>query len=163
MKVHTTNYFNTFILIADDSKVLFGEIPPAKKDVPSVANLQFELLLNHPYQFTSDDILFKVFAIRNDLTEQEIPSKREEFFSKGQACFRTSPLTKRYGWGIHFNQDGKMALFGSETQEYQDFMNDSSVTKVKAMKSKILKVGIGSLETGVGENPQSTNRKSSNP
>lgn len=136
MKIHTTNYFNTLILIADDSKALFGEIPPAKMENPSIAHLQFELILKNPYKFTSDDILFKVFAIRNDLTEQEIPSKRIEFFSKGQACFRTSPLTKRYGWGVHFNQDGKMALFGSETQEYQTLINDSSIAKVKAIKSK---------------------------
>jgi hypothetical protein len=30
----------------------------------------------------------------------EIKEAREYFFSKGQACFRTSPLTKSYGASI---------------------------------------------------------------
>ncbi|WP_228408674.1 DUF6157 family protein [Chryseobacterium sp. JV274] len=54
----------------------------------------------------------------------------------GQACLRSSPLVKRYGFGIHHNKDKKVALFPIESKEYQDFLNDTSVTKTKAMRSK---------------------------
>lgn len=59
----------------------------------------------------------------------------EKFFSKGQACLRASPLTKTYGFGIHNDKNGKIALFGMETKEYQDFLKNSKIKKVKAMKS----------------------------
>jgi hypothetical protein len=135
MKVHTTNYIDTFIRIADDCPAKTGEIPPIKGDAKSVANRQFEILSKHPYTFTSDDILFQVYAERNDITQAELDRAREQFFSKGQACFRCSPLTKRYGWGIHSDKDGKIALFGCETEMYEKFLNDESLTIVKAMKS----------------------------
>jgi hypothetical protein len=61
--------------------------------------------------------------------------QREHFFSKGQPCFRASPLTKSYGWGIHSNEEGKIAMYGSESSEYQKFVADETIPKVKAMKS----------------------------
>jgi hypothetical protein len=136
MKVHTTNYENTFIAIADDSPVTHGEIPPVKGEAKSVATMQFEMLSNNPpYTFTSDDVLFSVYADRKDLTKSERPEARKEFFSKGQPCFRASPLTKRYGWGIHNNKEGKMALVSSDSAEYEKWMNSDDVKVVKAMKS----------------------------
>ena len=61
---------------------------------------------------------------------------RRELFSKGQACMRSSPLTKRYGWGVHCNHEGKIAIFGPETEAYQKFLSDSKIKKVKAMRTK---------------------------
>jgi hypothetical protein len=135
MKIHSTNYTDAFIQIADDCPAIKGEIPPAKNESRSVALMQFELVINNPYKYTSDEVLFQVFADRQDLTEAEYAASRTAFFSKGQACFRASPLTKRYGWGVHFNHEGKMAIFGVETGEYQRFLQDKSLKVVKAMKS----------------------------
>jgi len=135
MKVHTTNYFNTFIAIADDCPLTHGEVPPMKKDTKTIANMQFDLISKNPYKYTSDEVLFQVFADKNDLTESEYEEARAQFFSKGQACLRASPLTKRYGWGIHFDKEGKMALYGSESQEYKRFIEDQTLQIVKAMKS----------------------------
>jgi hypothetical protein len=135
MKTHTTNYENTFIEIAEDSKTTGGEIPPVKGEVRTVANIQFDLVTRNPYKFTSDDVLFKVHAERNDLTEDELTEARNQFFSKGQACMRASPLTKRYGWGVHNNDEGKIALYAYGTPEYEKFTKDDSVKIVKAMKS----------------------------
>ncbi|MCE3225740.1 MAG: hypothetical protein K0S32_291 [Bacteroidetes bacterium] len=135
MKIHTTNYINTFIEIAEDSPVDFGEVPPVK-DEKSIARMQYEILEKHPYKYTSDDVLFMVFAQRNDLTKSELKEAREKFFSKGQPCFRSSPLTKRYGWGIHNDKDGKIAMYGSETKEYKKYCSDKKLPCVKAMRSK---------------------------
>lgn len=135
MKIHTTNYRDTFIEVAEDTKVSSGTIPVSKGEKKTIAELQYELLSKNPYKYTSDEILFQVFADRNDLTESEYEEARKQFFSKGQACFRASPLTKTYGFGVHNDEHGKMALYGLGTDEYQQFMNDSSIQKVKAMRT----------------------------
>ncbi|QMU30910.1 DUF6157 family protein [Adhaeribacter radiodurans] len=135
MKVHTTNYPNTFIQIAEDCPAATGEIPPVKGDTKTVANIQFELVIKNPYTFTSDDVLFQVFAERNALTESELEQAREVFFSKGQPCFRASPLTKRYGWGVHSDKDGRIALVACDTPEYKKLASDSNLKVFKAMRS----------------------------
>jgi hypothetical protein len=135
IKTHTTNYYDTFIEIAEDSPVGFGEVPLAKKDKHTVASMQYDIISKNPYKYTSDDVLFKVFALKNDLTESELEEARKAFFSKGQPCFRASPLTKRYGFGLFSDKEGKIAIYGAETKEYETFLNDNLVKKVKAMRS----------------------------
>lgn len=135
MKVHSTNYFDTFIEVSDDTKASFGTRPPLKAN-KTVAEIQYQLISENPYKFTSDDVLFQVFADKNDLTNAEQNQAREQFFSKGQPCLRSSPLPKNYGFGVHCNSEGKVALFGMETEQYQQFLADTKIKKVKAMKSK---------------------------
>jgi hypothetical protein len=136
MKLHTTNYQNTFIEIAGDCPETSGEMPPAKGENKTAANLQFDMLIDSPYKYTSDDVLFQVYAIKNGLKKAELKEGREQFFSKGQPCLRASPLTKRYGWGVHSDEKGKVAIYGCETAEYKKFAKDKSLLVVKAMKSK---------------------------
>ncbi|TYR32964.1 hypothetical protein FXV77_18170 [Sphingobacterium phlebotomi] len=135
MKTHTTNYIDTFITVADDTKAASGTIPPSRGDKKTIAEMQYELLAQNPYKFSSDDVLFQVFADRNDLTEAEYEQARKHFFSKGQPCFRASPLTKTYGFGVHYDNQGKMAIYGMETQDYEKFVADKQLKHVKAMKS----------------------------
>ncbi len=135
MKVHTTNYETAFIAIADDCPANTGEVPPMKGDKKTIANIQFEILKKNPYKYTSDDVLFQVFAEKNDLTEDELAEARAVYFSKGQACFRASPLTKRYGWGVHHNEEGKIAIYSCESPEYEQFMNNNTIKIYKAMRS----------------------------
>jgi hypothetical protein len=135
MKVHTTNYIDTFIEVADDCPTDIGERPKSKGDNKTVGEMQFELAVKNPYKYTSDDIFFQVYADRNDLTKAEYKEAREQFFSKGQPCFRASPLTKKYGFGVHSDKDGKVAIFGRETLEYEQFVNDPTIKKVKAMRT----------------------------
>ena len=135
MKVHTTNYKDAFIVIADDCPVKAGEIPPMKGDKRTVANLQFDMLYEHPYEYTSDDVLLSVYALRNEIKKSELKAARAEFFSKGQPCMRTSPLTKRYGWGVHSDAEGRIAIYPCESAEYKKFSKDKKLQVVKAMKT----------------------------
>lgn len=136
MKTHTTNYRNTFIAIADDSIAAKGEIPTEKSGSKTIAGLQFEMISKNPYKYTSDEVLFSVHAQRNEITAAELPEAKRIFFSKGQACLRASALGKRYGWGIHHNAEGKIALYGCNTPEYQSFFDQTDTKVVKAMQSK---------------------------
>lgn len=134
-KIHTTNYFDTFIEVAEDTKVSCGTKPPFKTDKKTIAEMQYEMLVDSPYQFTSDDIFFQVFADRNDLLKVEYNQARQQFFSKGQPCFRSSPLTKTYGFGVHSDSNGKVAIFGMETEQYEKLQNDPKIKQVKAMRT----------------------------
>lgn len=134
--MHTTNYINAFIQIADDSPTTTAEIPPLKGENKTAANIQFEMIIDHPYKYTSDDVLFNVFALKNSISKTDLKEEREKFFSKGQPCMRTSALTKRYGWGVHANEEGKIALYGADSDEYKKFIKDKKLQHVKAMRSK---------------------------
>lgn len=128
----TTNYYNTFIEVSEDCPISTAEIPPVKGENQSVANIQFDMMSRHPYKFTSDDVVFQVFATKNNVGK----SGREEFFSKGQACLRASPLVKRYGWGVHCDAEGKVAIYGIGSAEYEQYLKRKELTHVKGMRSK---------------------------
>lgn len=135
MKQHTTNYINTFIEVAEDCPTSQAQIPPEKKE-KTVANLQYEQISRHPYQYSSDDIIFGCYVFKNNISENEKKEAKDQFFSKGQACLRSSPLVKRYGFGIHHNQEGKVAIYPRESEEYQKLLGDNSIVKTKGMRSK---------------------------
>ena len=130
----TTNYVDTFIAVAPDCRAAVAEPPPASAK-PTVAALQFELIAERPYELTSDDIVFTVHAIRNDIADADLDSERERFFAKGQPCLRASPLGKRYGWGTHHDENGRVALYGVGTADYERLLNDEALAHKAAMRS----------------------------
>lgn len=134
--MHTTNYKNAFIEIAEDCNLEMAEIPPQKGEKKTVANYQFDLIYNAPYEFTSDEILFKIHVIRKEISATFLEEERKKFFSKGQPCFRASVLAKRYGWGFHFDNNQKVAIYPMESSAYQRFINDENLEHRKAMRSK---------------------------
>lgn len=130
----STNQTNTFIAVAPDCPAREAQIP-AKPD--SVAGLQYAMLRNRPYRLTSDDLLFTVHARRNGTVGTSAATDdRAEFFARSQACLRTSPLPKRYGWGIHYDADGRVAIYGVETREYRELLNRSELKQVSAMRNR---------------------------
>lgn len=136
------DYVDTFIALADDSTAAEGTAPPSRKGDPSVAARTFAMIAEHPYRFTSGDVIFTVFADRRGIAEGERAAARNAFYSQGQACLRASPLGKRYGWGIHADADGRIALVGVESAEYADFVSGrrlrasgAPLTITKAMRS----------------------------
>lgn len=132
--MHTTNYYDTFITVADDCPVLSAEVPPSKAETLTLAQYQFDLMVRHPYQYSSDEVIFQGYAMKNGL-QSNLEQERALYFSKGQACLRASPLPKRYGWGIHHDSSGKVAIYAMESAEYQAFIQNPGIKKVKAMRS----------------------------
>jgi hypothetical protein len=99
------------------------------------------MIATAPYKHTSDDVIFTVWADRRDVPAADREAARAEFFSKGQACLRASDLGKRYGWGVHSDAEGRVALVGVGTPEYDAFAAGSTpdgqpVMVTRAMKSK---------------------------
>ncbi len=135
MKQHSTNYFNTLITVAEDSKAIKAEKPPVKLDKLTVANMQFDILTSYAGKINSDDLIFDIYAKRNDITENEREEERLKFYSRGQACLRTSPLAKTYGWGIYYDNEGNIRLIDSTSEEYASMLNNKSIKKIPAMRS----------------------------
>lgn len=129
----TTNYTNTLIEPAEDCKAALPVVPTERSGKPTVATMQYAMLAGHPYEHDSDDVLFTVWATRKGLDPND--ELRAEFFSKGQACFRASPLTKQFGWSVHSNAVGKIALIESGSNEHKRLLADASVKKIRAMRN----------------------------
>ena len=132
--MHSTNYTNTFIAVATDCPAEAGSVPPEKRD-PTLARMQYDMISAHPYRYTSDEILFAIHAARKGIQPAEMEDQRAEFFSRGQPCLRSSPLGKRYGWGIHHDAESRVALYPRETEEYRRLSQDPSLKQVAAMRS----------------------------
>lgn len=133
--MHSTNYFNSLITVAEDCKVSHGTIPKENPEKLTVANYHFQQINQNPLALESDDIIFNTHVLRNDITNSEIAAERSNFFSKGQACLRTSPLTKTYGWGIYFDEKGRVKLVDSASEEYFQLIEDKTIKKIPAMRS----------------------------
>jgi hypothetical protein len=133
--MHTTNYSDTFIEVAEDSPADHAQEPPAKAD-PTIAQLHYELIAAQPYALTSDDVIFETHARRAGIPEADRAAARAAFFAKGQACLRSSPLGKRYGWGIHSDAEGRVALYARESDEYARLASDAGVAHTRAMRSR---------------------------
>lgn len=132
---HTTNYFDTFIEVADDSPVDHAVEPPARES-PTVAEFHYTLLSAKPYSLTSDEVIFETHARRAGIPDDEKDAARVAFFSKGQPCLRSSPLGKRYGWGTHHDSQGRVALYPRDSAEYARLAADPALAHTRAMRSK---------------------------
>ena len=137
---HTTDYRDTFIAVAEDCPAAAGTVPPARSN-PSVADRTYRMISEHPYAFTSDEVIFAVWADRQGIAEAERPQVRADFFAAGRPCLRSSDLGKRYGWGIHADSDGRTAAYGVETSEYARLATGTGpsgepLTVLRAMRSR---------------------------
>ncbi len=134
------SYTNTFIKVADDCPVDKSEIPVSKKDKKSLHLIQYELLKEYPYQFDHEGLIYEVFIkhkeIAEDVLRKEAEKIKTELFSKGHPCLRASALTKRYGFGAHYDEEGRIAIYPMESAEYKTFLADKTVKILSAMKTK---------------------------
>jgi hypothetical protein len=129
------NYHDTLIEVADDCPVAEAQVPRVRGAKRTKAVVEYELLSKHPYTYTEEDIAFQVYAVLHDIPKAIWPTERKKFLSKGHPHLRVSPLAKRYGWGIHNNAEGKIALIAVESPEYNRLMNDPRTAKIKAFRS----------------------------
>jgi hypothetical protein len=132
--MHSTNYTSAFIEVADDCKADHGAVPPEKNE-KTIARMQYDMISAQPYHYTSDDVVFAVYAAKNQIDEADLEPRRAQFFSKGQPCLRSSPLGKTYGWGVHFDSESKIAIYARESDEYARLQSDPTLKHIKAMRS----------------------------
>ena len=129
------SYVDTFITVSEDCPAQTGTPPPAGKTRPSRAAIEYELLQAQPYQLDHLEFTYEVHR-RHKLAAGEVPQDVDSFHAKGQPCMRASALVRRYGWGAHYDADGKIAIFPLESDRYAAFLEDDQVQKINGMRNK---------------------------
>lgn len=134
------NYVNTLILVAPDSLAQVAEPPPERAAGPTIGRLEYELIHGQPYGLTQEEVQFSVSVRRRGISDQLLAEQRHrlwaKFFAKSLPCMRTSALPKRYGWGLHFDHNAKVALVPVQGEDYARLAADPAVVKVQATRSK---------------------------
>nr|WP_260407952.1 DUF6157 family protein [Planomonospora venezuelensis] len=135
------NYYRTLIAVADDCPVSASVVPPERGGRLTVAGVQHRMLDGDPHVLTQEDVLFETWLRRQEPGERsanEVARLRDAFFSKPQACLRASPLPKKYGWGLLFDAEGRVALCPMESDAYRRIVegDGDGVTVLKAMRSR---------------------------
>jgi len=135
------SYTNTFIRISADCPVAHSVVPEPRGGQKTVPQLQYELLASEPYRYTGDDVIWEVHVRHKQIPDDELAAHageiRQQLFCKPHPCLRASMLPKKYGWGVHYDEQGRIALYGAQAPEYQRFVQpDSGVTVLNAMRNK---------------------------
>jgi hypothetical protein len=134
----SNNYYRTLIAVADDCPVTRSQVPVGRGGKPTVAVLQYEMLRDGPRVHTQEDVLFGVWLRQHgpaDPPPAEVARLREQFFARPQACLRTSPLPKKYGFGLLFDGDGRVTLCPMESEQYRQALAGRDIKVVRAMRS----------------------------
>jgi uncharacterized protein DUF6157 len=127
---------DTFIEVAEDCPAVRGEVPPTRAGRATKAAIEYELIASEPYALTEEDVAFRTRVVMRDIPEANWPSERERFLSQEKPRLRVSALAKRYGWGIHIDSQGRVALVPVESAEYQRLAADPALRHVRAFRSK---------------------------
>ncbi|EAZ85665.1 hypothetical protein BB14905_13395 [Bacillus sp. B14905] len=129
------SYKNTFIKISGDSEVTSAVTPFPRNNKPTIASIEFDLIRHNPYKYTEEDVQFQTYLIKNQIDSDSLDEIRRNFCQKSKACFRASPLVKKYGWGIHYDDEGKLALYDVNSEEYEQFLHSGQITLLNGMRS----------------------------
>jgi hypothetical protein len=94
--------------------------PAARGEKKTIAVLEFDLLSGKPYFYTQEELQFEVHLRHKGISASELKSRRNElwaaFFSKPHACLRAPSLPKKYGFGVHFDAQGKSVFMQSKVR-----------------------------------------------
>jgi hypothetical protein len=132
------NYVGTFIAVAEDCKVDHGKVPAGRGSAKTVAEIQYEMISENPFVFTQEDVLFESWFARQNLevSDAEKAELRAQFFAKEQPCLRTSPLTRTHGWGMVFDEEGRVALCAMDSPDYAKYLESGDHKVIKALRTK---------------------------
>lgn len=136
------SYVDTFIQVAADCPVDRGVVPVARGEGTPIHVLQYELLANHPYAYTHENLLWEVHVRHRQVSPDDLRARggeiRAALFERKHPCLRASLLPKKYGWGVHYDARGGIALHARESPEYQRFTGAASdgPTLLAAMRNR---------------------------
>ena len=126
---------NILIHPAPDCPAQTATRPDMSAQSRSRAVIEYSLLEGSPYGFDH-----KTFTY---LVHQEMAAERRKlaldfatFHQKGQPCMRASPLTKRLGWGVHYDAEGKLALLDPQSAGFKRLAATPDLPQKPALRNK---------------------------
>lgn len=115
---------NTLITVAETSSQV-SVVPESKTGKPTVATTLYKVLKKHPYKFKQYDLFYEVHI--NQL-------KKDSSLKLETYKLQRSTLCSLLGWGIHGNEEGKLALIPVESAGYKSLLEDPEIKKKNAYK-----------------------------
>ena len=107
------------IEVAGDSEVDHAMEPPDGGTKKNIQRIMYEVLIENPYRYTEIELLHEVHVVRRNRDDLKLKSY----------TIKRSPLVKRFGWGIHRNQEGKLALISVESDLYRELQESIKTTR----------------------------------
>lgn len=112
-------YEEELIEVPDDSPTNHAIEPPKDNKLkPNVARVEYEVLKENPYKFNEKEFHYEVLIVRQN------KSIKYQLWN-----IKRSNLVKKYGWGIHKNKQGKLALVPMESDMYKKLQKSIKCTK----------------------------------
>ncbi len=115
-----THHRNTLAAIVTTVLRRNGIVPSPKGGKATVAVLEYRLS-ERPLPIntcakgrTSSNFIWREVEISDEERKARGDEIRVELFARSHACMRASPLTKSYGWGAHYDEDGRLAIYPRE-------------------------------------------------
>ena len=113
---------NTLITVAESySKT--SVIPESKSKKETVKEVVYRVLKENPYKFKQYELFYEVHINQR---EKSTALKLEKY------KLQRSELCALLGWGIHGDQQGKLAIMPVESSEYMELLNNPNINKKKA-------------------------------
>ncbi|MDP9439011.1 MAG: DUF6157 family protein [Actinomycetota bacterium] len=113
---------NTFVRKAPDSNATHGTVPKAGT-IPAIT---YEVLRAEPYEYDERELQRKVHHKVRRRPDLKIQSYN----------IRRSALFRKLGWGLHADGEGKLAIYGCETEEYQRLASSPTLKVVDAFRAQ---------------------------
>lgn len=128
-------YQNTFVQLAQDCPETRAIEPPLRGKAVPVHYLQLEILREAPYRYTHEELVVESELRRHSESKETRAEILKRVRAKPLPCLRCSALAKRYGWGFHFDEKGRVAVVPAGTPEYRTFENRGDLQQVYAMRT----------------------------
>ena len=113
---------NALITVAESSAKT-SIIPTSKSKKETVKEVVYRVLNENPYKYKQNDLFYEVHI--NQM-------KKDKTLKLEKYKLQRSELCSLLGWGIHGDEEGRLALVPIESSEYKSLLANPSITKKKA-------------------------------
>lgn len=113
---------NALITVAESSSKT-SIIPTSKSNKETVKEVVYRVLKANPYKYKQNELFYEVHI--SELKKSK--SLKLETYK-----LQRSELCSLLGWGIHGDEQGRLALVPVESSEYKSLLANPSITKKKA-------------------------------
>ncbi len=106
------------IEVAEDCQVDRAEAPPDGTP-KTIARIGYDILIENPYRYTERAFYHELHAVRRNR-----PDLKYESYN-----IKRAPVVKVHGWGIHRDENGKLALVAMESPRYKELQATIKTTR----------------------------------
>jgi hypothetical protein len=107
------------IEVAEDCEAERAMEPPDGGLNKTIQRIAYEVLIENPYTYSEMELFHEVHVVRRNRSDLKLESYN----------IKRHPLVQRFGWGIHRNKEGKLALVAVDSKKYRELQQSIKTTK----------------------------------